>query len=298
MPARRHTTRKLEVYSLHGRTPAGPINYQDFFAHVSRVPALDRYDELGTRLVAIPVLDLIRHSVFLIAYEGERGLNPLIFNADRARERIQRLRSGEIVATKTHALIDLQSREAILEYNHRGAKASDIARVLQTIGQRLDGYSDLALDLNPVVDEEFLRAIERFERIRLADLKVARPNVDWTENYDHLSRVAAESDARTVDMTLVASRGESLARDRGIIQIIRDMIRASISGLKGARIVGVREGERSETSISIGRYIEHQKSDVPLTEDGHVSTPDLRKAMGQFMSGRRRRPRPDVQSGR
>lgn len=293
MPPRRHTSRKLEVYSLHGRTAAGPINYGDFFALVARERALDRYDQLGPRLIAIPTLRLSGNSVFLIAYEGERGLNPLIFNTDRARERIQRLGSGEIVATKTHALINLQTREAIVEYNHRGAKASDIARVLQAVGKRHTEYADVIVDLNPVVDEEFLRALEHFERIRVADLKVARPNVDWTENYDHLSRLATESDAGTVDLTLLAARSESLARDRGIIQIIREMIHQKVSGLKGARITGLREGEDSETSISIGRYVEHQKVDVPLTDDGHVSTTDIQREMVEFMTQRRRRRHPN-----
>src|SRR6266545_841271 len=114
-----YTTRKLEVFKLHGRTDIGPLNYKKFFTALNRVPPDERAREKGSRLIAVPVLNITDSSVWLIAYEGDVGVSPLIFNSSQARERIERLRSGEVVAHKTHVLISLHSREAIVEYNHR-----------------------------------------------------------------------------------------------------------------------------------------------------------------------------------
>jgi hypothetical protein len=51
--------------------------------------------------------------------------------------------------------------------------------------------------------------------LRIAALKVARPNYDWTNNYDYLSQVSAESDARNVEIVMTANRGSSLSCDIG-----------------------------------------------------------------------------------
>jgi hypothetical protein len=285
---RGYTTRKLEVFALHIRSDEGSVDYRELFRWLASVDAEDRSHMIGDRLVAIPRLSVDDQCATLRAYEGERGINPLIFNATLARERIQRLRSGEIVATKTHALISLATREAIVEYNHRGAKAVDIAQVLEIVSRRRADFDDVTIELNPVADEAFVQALERFRRIRIASMRMARPNVDWTDHYNNLTAVAAESEARTVEVTFSADRGRSLAREGGVVKFIRDLAADTLSIFKGARIIGVREGETAETTISLGHFVEHQRISVRMTQDGHVEDADIERKIREYLNSRRR----------
>lgn len=70
------------------------------------------------------------------------------------------------------------------------------------------------------------------------------------------------------------------------------MIREAGAAIKGAKVIGVRERETEETNVSTGRYVEHQKIDVSLTEDGHVDTSDIVRKMAQFLSDRQAPKRP------
>jgi hypothetical protein len=229
--------------------------------------------------------------VWLVAYEGDEGVNPLIFNTANATERVQRLRSGEVVAHKTHAMIDLASRQAIVEYNHRGAKAHDLATVLEE--QARDALQDQSFvtELNPVADESFAEALGRFGRIRVASIRVARPNVDWTDHYNHLTEVARDSNARTMELSLTANRASSLSTAGGVVRFIRDLAHDTLSMFKGARITGTREGESAETTISLANHIEHQKVSVRMTESGHVDDMDIKQKIEAYLAARDSRSR-------
>lgn len=284
MPSR-DTTRKLEVYSLSASTEGGgTIEYPPLFKALCAQGVDD--EERNGALIAIPTLKFSGTQLWLIAYEGPLGVNPLIFSTQSAQERIQRLRSGEIVATKTHALFDVSRREGIVEYNHRGAKASDIARLLTTAARRVTGDTDLQVDLNPAVDEEFVNAVNRFQRIRIATLRIARPNPGWTDHYNDMTQMAEESHAGSVEMTVTAVRKASLSKSRGLVQYIKDLARQTTSILKGAKVIGVREGEDQETAVSLAHYIEHQKTRVRMTEDGHVDESDIRRRMIAYLQQR------------
>jgi len=287
--ARGYTARKLEVYSLHASTDGGQVAYSSLFRVLASTPPENRAQVRGDGLVALPTLTLSRGSAWLIADEGAVGVNPLIFNSLQARERIQRLRSGEIVAHKTHALIDLNSRQGIIEYNHRGAKATDLAAVIEETARQDTRFQSLTVELNPVADEEFVRAIDRFKRIRVASLRVARPNPDWTDYYNHLTALANESDARTVEVTLNGERGDSLPLNKRVVGIIKDLVAAATPILKGASLSGMRRGEAAETTISLANHIEHQRVSVRLTDDGHVRDDDIRARMQDYLDSRSRR---------
>lgn len=283
------TSRKLEVFALHchlenNKTP----NYRDFFQRISQARGRTRQVQYPEKLIALPVMRLQGSNIVeLIAYEGPLGVSPLIFNASTEQERIARLEASAVVATRTHAVIDIHRREAVVEYNQRGAKARDIADVLETAARTLKLGAQPAVELSPVADESFLKAIDRFGVIKVADLRVARPNMDWTDNYNHLTSVADESNARTIDISVSAHRNDSLARDGGVMHFIRQMVAAPQSALKGARVVGIRTGEEAQTTVSLGNYVQHQKVHVRVDENGHIVTEDILAKMNAFLRARR-----------
>jgi hypothetical protein len=273
----RTKARKLEVFRLHCRDGENVVDYEDAFTRIARAKPSVRQFEDGDRLLALPRLRFqdVRKLIEFIAYEGPVGVNPLIFDAGTGNERFEPLTDSQVVATRTYGLIDVRRREAIIEYNQRGAKANDIAELLERTGRKVGFTQQFAVELNPVVDEDFLAALGRFNRIKLAQMKVARPNFDWSDNYNGLNQVGAESRGRTVELTVTAHRNDSLSRRTGIIQYIREMIQEGVTSLKGASVVGVRGGETSATRISLANYTVHQKTPVAVDGNGHVISQDI-----------------------
>jgi hypothetical protein len=224
--------------------------------------------------------------VRLIAYEGPRG-QPIIFDTGAATERTQPLKPEEIVATKTHALIDVESREAIVEYNHRGAKAADIATVLGAAGRKIPGWKSFYFDLSPKVDRTFVEGVDSFERIRVAGFRIARPNTDWTDWDDQIAQSALESGAQTAQAEYTAPRGKSLEKSAGVVPFIRERAIDGVSALKNAFITGKREGEAAETTITIGDHKEHQRVAVRLDPERQVDEKDIDRRLGEYDEARR-----------
>jgi len=286
----RYTTRRLEVFSLHARITNGHVDYPALFRSLARLPDEERVYAVGDKLVAIPSLTLRDGYVKFTAFEGDTSLHPIIYNYRRGTARIEHLATGEMVATMTHGLINLVRREAIIEYNQSGAKANDVSQTLEHIGRTRTQWRTLKVELVAKADQEFLESINRFERIRVASFKVARPNPSWTADYEHLSEVAEESNARYMELALTAERGESLSARRGIVGYIRSMARETVAYIKGANITGLRQGETSETTVSLNRYIEHQRVRVRRNEDGHVDDADIERRITDYMRVRDERP--------
>jgi hypothetical protein len=280
-------TRKLEVFTLQCRNEDQPVDYTAFLRRIARTRPEARRMELGDKLVALPIARLTGDIVDFVAYEGPQGVSPLIFQARTGGERYGNLAVGEVMATRTHGVIDLIRREAIVEYNQRGAKASAIAEILEDTARRI-GIGDLfTVELLARPDQSFLEALDRFGRIKVANMKVAEPNFDWKDNYENLNIVGDQSHGRTVELTVTANPRDSLSRDHGVVLYIRQMVNRGIANLKGARITGVRAGESADTTISLSNHIQHQKVYVAVDENGHVLSTDIRQKLHSFVEARR-----------
>jgi hypothetical protein len=264
---------------MHAHRNEAEVDYDLFFSELSRAAPDDRVWATEERLVAIPNLELTGGKVYLVAYEGAPDERPVILNVASGQERDADVAVGEIVATKTHAVVDLRSREAIIEYNHRGAKAQDIAAVLGRAGRGILDLSGFWLEFNPKVEEGFVEAIEEFERIRVASMKLARPNSDWEEWRSTLSDVADESGAQHVAAEMSAGRGQSLEQNRGFVGFIKERVLDPVSGLKSAAVVGTRWNESSETKVTTTDHKTHQRVSVRLNEAGQVDETDMRRRL-------------------
>jgi hypothetical protein len=272
---------------VHARLDGGAIeDYGEMFSALAKINPIDRVWENEEKAIAIPVLGRKGGKVRLIAYEGPRG-QPIIFDTGAATERTQPLKPEEIVATKTHALIDIESREAIIEYNHRGAKAADIATVLGAAGRKIHGWKNFYFDLSPKVDRSFVEGVDAFERIRVAGFRIARPNTDWTDWDNQIAQSALESGAQTAQAEYTAPRGKSLEKGAGVVPFIRERATDGVTALKNAFITGKREGEAAETTITIGDHKEHQRVAVRLDPERQVEEKDIDRRLGEYDEARR-----------
>jgi hypothetical protein len=292
--ARGYTTRRLQVYSLQVALKDGTqVNYHAFFKDLESHRE-NRSLEVGDRVIIIPKIAIRDDSAFFVSYEGERGIQPIIFNTETDAERVAGLEKEELLVTKTHALINLDTREAIIEYNHRGAKALQLAEVLEHIAPKASAtYAGVHVSLTPVADEEFLRAISKFKRIRVASVKLAEPNQDWNDDHHALTKFAGDSEGRSISVQIFASRGHSLASDRGLIPLLKRWISKVASPVEAASVTGTRGEETSETTISLAHHIEHQHVSVKL-EEGRVAEDDIEERMRSFMADRSKRGGPNV----
>jgi hypothetical protein len=288
MPRSSRTSRKLEVFTVsahYGASDNKAVNYQRLFQAVSETSRAQRAISVLGKSVALPEFRVDENIVVLTAYEGEEG-NPLFFNFVNATERIEELPRGEKLATKTHGVINIATREAVVEYNQRGAKASDIAEAIQEIGRKLTGWTDLEVEFSPVVEQSFVQAINSFDRIREATVKMVRPNQDWTDHATYLTDLAKDSKAHLIEVTANAQRAQSLNQSKGIIGFIKRIINAPKSSLKSAKVTGTRAGEEAETTVSTSNHIAHQRVNVEMTKDGLVSDPDINNRLVRFAEGR------------
>jgi hypothetical protein len=285
---RGYTTRKLEVFTInaHVTNKANPprrvaADYAEVFRRISALPKQFRIAAVGRKNIAIPRCNMDGNVIRLTAYEGEEE-KPIVFNFRNASERIERLATGEQIATRTHAVIDVSARLAIIEFNQRGAKATDIAAALEHFGRTLGEMPTLQLHFAQKVEGKFVQDMDRFVRIRTATVKIARPNPGWGDDSDHFSKMAEQSNADNLELTATAGRMESLDRSGGIVAFIRKVTSAGLSSLKGARVTGIRAGESAETAVSTDKHIEHQRVPVRTTEDGHVSEEDIDRRLENF----------------
>lgn len=287
--ARGYTSRRLEVWALHAHTEAGAVeDYRKLFRALARLDAQNRKYISEDKVVAIPEMRFIGPLlVQLRAYEGPPNVQPVVYDADEGTERLARVRPGEIVVTKTHALIDLKRREALVEYNHRGAKASDIAAVLGDSARQLPAWRSAYIELAPQTDKSFLEELDRFERIRLTRMRLSRPNIDWTDFSDDFAEFAEESDAQSGQIEMNARRGRSLSMSRGIVKALRSAVTAPRSSIQSATVRGRRAGETEETSLSLRDHKAHRRVAVKTDLNGHVVDEEIEKKLVAYRKERR-----------
>jgi hypothetical protein len=277
------TTRKLLLYRISAHLDGKSMNYTKLFKEVSALPIQSRMLERQKRFIAIPSIFFAQHRVFCVAYQGTVGLNPMFFNRENAQERIEPLGEEEILATKTHVVIDPEKKRAVIEYNHNGAKASDVALILQTAAANVEGWSDVVLEFTPVPAMEFLQAIKGFERISSASIVVVKPNPGWTDDYTTLTKVGEDSHAQSVELSASAGRGGSLSKTKGIVKFITDMAEGARTYMKNAHVTGSYINTLGLSTVSLERYTEHKKAVVETDEDGHVRTEDIQTKMTDYL---------------
>lgn len=283
----RTTTRKLYVFSLHAHRGEKPVgDYKAMFEMLAKKDVRARAYESTEKLVAVSRIEVNADIVKLTAYEGPPGLAPLLFDLNSDSERIAELRRGEVMATRTHAAINLKTRDVVVEYNHRGAKAADIARVLQEAGRATQGWEKLKIELVPVAAPSFANAIDEFERVRIASLNIIRPNTSWVTEKNHAVRLAQESKGRRVEVAVYAEAGDSLNKNGGIVKLIKGLTGESRASLKNASVTGVRAGESAETKISLEKHLEHRIVTVRVGTFGHVETGAIDDRLLAFLKAR------------
>lgn len=268
----RWTTRKFEEYVLHAHVRERAIDsYDELIGSIEAIPPIERRAWVGRKLVAIPRIWRFDESrVAFVVYEGDESW-PLIYDHAVGSEYLVELDDSEVVVQKTYAVFNSASRRCVVMYNHYGAKARDIAILLQTLARRVPHWAYMDIELVPVISSDFVVAINQLERIRQAAVTLVRPNFDWTDYADDLiESIGERSNAALVEVTASTRRNEDLNRDDGILQFVKRLATAEHPNLKNASIVGRRPGEAVESKIWLRDFVESRKARLPLDEHGQL----------------------------
>lgn len=262
--APRTITRSLFAYAIHGHTRQGVLDYPAFFAMLSELPFTSRRVSVRDQTTAIASLaeDEKSGSVVLRIVTGTPGSAPTLFDLETGKERTGPLNKTEIVAASAIVAVNPISRGVVVERRRPGVPISSIEKLLSSLG-RENGYDDLTIALTPLAAESFLEELEEFQRIRRAEVLLTRPNFNWTTNAQALvGELASESDADVMEVAASAARGQSLRRDGGIVQDIKNFVKRPINGLKNVRVMGRRSDGAAESTLSLER---HQRREVVTT---------------------------------
>jgi hypothetical protein len=254
---------------MHARTPEGVIDYEAFFSFLASRSSTEWQTSVGDEIVAITSITTTSRALRLRFVRGQEGIPPLTYDPDTGEESYEEI-GRRVLVYSTWAFFDPKRRLAAIERRRPGVGVNQIALALSHLGREL-GFADrLTFSLNPVTDKAFIDELNNYERIREAEVELARPNFDWSDNAGPLTDYAAESNAGTAAVRLTAQRGDSLEQSEGIVEDIRGLVASRFSALRNARILGRRHGEDRETSLSLRRFQTKRFASVP--DDASPST--------------------------
>jgi len=274
-------SRKIEYFTMHAHIEGGNPNYRTLFTAIAGLRGDRRVLKDSSRTFAIPVMRVDDESAFFVIYEGDDNMTPIIFNAEDGTERHEELEIGEFIVEKTHVVVNFARRVVLVEYVQKGAKAFHVEKIVESLGRRFQDFPRLQFGLTPVIADDFVGEIAKFERIREVHARLEKPNADWNDWYTSLTGVADESAAKDFEITMRAARDQSLSVLKGIVKVVKDFIGSPKSPLKSARITGRRTGEESETTINTKKHVSHRRMQVRVDDDGYVNADDIEKKMKQ-----------------
>lgn len=260
--------RNFRAFTLHGHGSNNDvINYVAFMDALREIPAVSRQARAGDEVVAVAQVFEEEGVWFLRCVRGREGELPLYYDVATGQEREGDVRKNEVLAGAALFAFDPATRFVVAEQRRPGVGAIELARALSRIGRQAGFDSRLTITLTPVVrSEDFESELGEYERIKAVSVVVTRPNYDWDDNAVELTELASESNAGKAELTMTASRGQSLERHSGIIQQVRDLLASARTPVQDVKLTGRRAGSSQDTSVRLGKHAE--KAEVQLPEAG------------------------------
>lgn len=127
---------KLEAFAIHGHLGDIPLDYEALFAAVADMDPSQRRDQVGDRVTALPVFRREDDRFYFAAHVGSADASYLLLDLEEGTEEERPLEPGKIVTRKTLGLIDPSKRVAVVQFVQQGARAGQIALLLEKLARR------------------------------------------------------------------------------------------------------------------------------------------------------------------
>jgi len=261
---------RLEAFDMHGHLGNQPFDYTGFFRYLAGLDPKKRRERVAKRVIAVPKLDEKDELFRFVAYEGQPGSPYLMFDLDSDSEEVGSVPAGKLLATRTIGVLDPRSRRAVIQFVYSGVRAAQMGTLFEKLAQAsASPFRGASFEFAQRAGDSFRKQVASLETIKSAEMQLTRPNYDWNDYTDALTDLAGKSGARNIDVAASAPRDESLAKNSGLVQIIRRLSSGEgTSILKKAVVKGVKEGEDTVTEVKLSRHIESKTVAVTKAADG------------------------------
>jgi hypothetical protein len=285
-------TLKFLLYSIHGHLPTGTPDYTNLFRALTQLKG--RYKREGGRVIAIGAAYLTHGAggsdrLSMIVYTGDADKSVLYFDLNQQAEFSSLMESGRFVAKKTHVLIDPGQRTLMIEAGRSHPPAEELAQFIEDEAQEISDFAGLELSFAPVAAAAFASKIDQMKRIQSVTVSIARPNVDWGDRYDQLTKLADESKAKVIDTTIRARRNEGLSKENGLIPNLKHWLSEKLSAVSSAKLKGVLSDGSGLIELKLSDNIETINVTADLNvETGHPLDSVIEEKLNSFLDQRER----------
>jgi hypothetical protein len=279
---------KLEAFSIHGHVGDLPADYAALFKVISEMEPARRKEQVGDRVTAIPEFRSEDGRYFFAAHVGTADASFSLLDLNAATVEERPLEPGKIVTRKTLGIIDPAKRVAVVQFVQNGARAGQIALLIEKLARQIspEQFAELSLEFTPVLAEEFLKALDEFNTIKSASVRFARPNYDWEEYGETFQALGKDSRANTLEVAANARRNDSLSKNEGIIGLLKDTVQKGRSMIKAATVVGSTSEAAGPVKLKLDKHIETKQIEVPTTDSGQPDESETHKYAAQFLDER------------
>lgn len=271
------SNKTIYAYSLHAQDAKFTGNYLEIFEVLKKVPRDERKVKLKGTTYAVPTIEERHGTYFLTFLQGTEDII-LIYDEVTGETKEDELGDHEILVSASHALFLPSKRAALVEYVKSGAKAPVIEEVIREILSRHYG-AEFKFMMSPRIERDFLNEIDQLERIRLVSLSLVKPNAGWDDHYTLLSELADQSNGEKIDLTVRAGRGESLSKEEGIMEVVRNASEDEYPYVMDAEVIGTKVGEIAETKIPLNNHKVRRNVAVQKIQGKRLNVSSLRDKM-------------------
>jgi hypothetical protein len=257
-------TYRFNLFTMHGHLEVGNPDYAELFKLMSSLKG--HHHEEGLRQIAIGTAKTHPKGLFLVLYSGDKEKNLLFFDVGEQKEFTQVTGPKRFQARKTRVMIFPETRRVLIEAGRGKISAGDLADIIEDQAHKNDVFRSLELVFTPVAAEEFFTAIDNMTRIQAATVTIAKPNVDWSESYKDLSKLAQDSDAKAIDATVRAKRSAGISKVSGLIPAIRSWVSDSMSSVLGVRIKGEKPNHSGLITLNLSDHVEKVDLSFEVTD--------------------------------
>lgn len=256
MPKR---TIRFLLYTIHGHLARGTPDYAKLLRGIVRLKG--RFWRDGKRVIAfgtvmIAEAGLNSERVVLTVYSGDADKSVLYFDLNSQAEISSLLETGRFVARKTHVIFDPTQRVVLIEAGRGHPSAEEIAKIIEAESRRDQKYDSLDLSFVPVAAATFGNKIDEMQRIQSVTVSIARPNFDWGDRYDQLTKLADDSRGKAIDTTIRARRNDSLSKQRGLIPSLKHWLSDRYSSVSSAKVKGALSGTSGLIELKLSDHVE------------------------------------------
>lgn len=271
-------TRVVKLHAMHIRSQGEPVDYRDFFEHLTHLRSASTVIAISPDLnFAIERSEMDGDIFTASIIAGSPDEVPLYFDYTTGRIEEGETPDGTWLARVTRILINTnpEARAVAIEASRTGLTSSRLEKYFRRLAYQSGWSDDFTVDLPPIPSDSLEEEIAKFTRIREAAVIVTRPNYDWSDMKNKLSGLADESQGHTAEAVVRADRNKSLSKAHGIVELISQSLKAANPSIRSFRLTGNQEGSKKEVTVSSEKhqartFYDADTSDTPPQMDAKM----------------------------